>query len=307
MSQSGSNSRVDRAISAVMILAALGGVLGGWWASKKHPSSAVSSSPRHLIDFTLTDRTGRQVSRADLTNQFLVVNFVFTSCSGFCLQVNRQMGRIQRLVAGQNDVRLVSLTVDPRTDNPAVLGKFANQFGADTNRWLWLTGDKAVLCAVIETSFLERSQDPVWSAMPGGFMQADRIATRRSARPSAGLLRRHEEHHAQRRDQHHRLNFAPSFPHNEPTTSFPGAAPISYPLLHGMEERKGVSVATHPSNFLAIRSWPGASIQSPRSSKPWSGVARSSRAEVPAFDYRRWLQPQIAAHPNPNELWRAYL
>src|SRR4051812_46494850 len=36
---------------------------------------------RQLIDFTLTDRTGRLVKRADLDNQFLVVSFIFTGCA----------------------------------------------------------------------------------------------------------------------------------------------------------------------------------------------------------------------------------
>jgi protein SCO1 len=161
---------------AVMIIAALVGMAGGFWASKKLRPAAVSGSPRFLIDFTLTDRTGRSVTRAELTNQFLVVNFVATSCSVSCLQVNRHMARIQELVAGQSDVRLVSFTVDPRTDTPGVLAKFASQFGADTNRWLLLTGDKASLGAVVETSFLGRSADPAGSAMPGGFLHADQIA-----------------------------------------------------------------------------------------------------------------------------------
>ena len=159
-----------------MIGAALVGSLGGFWASKTLRPPSVSDARRQLSDFVLTDRTGRPVTRAELTNQFLVVNFVFTSCSVSCLEVNRHMAQIQELVAGQNDVRLVSFTVDPRTDTPSVLAKFARQFGADTNRWLLLTGDKAVVYSVIETSFLNRSSDPLSSAMPGGFMHADRIA-----------------------------------------------------------------------------------------------------------------------------------
>lgn len=166
----------ERVLLAVVIGAALLGVVGGLWAAKKFSPAASPTTPRHLIDFTLTNCTGRLVTRAELTNQFLVVNFVFTSCSVSCLQVNRHMADIQRLVAGQDDVRLVSFTVDPRTDTPAVLRRFASQFGADTNRWLLLTGERSVLYSVIETSFLGRSTDPVWSAMPGGFLHADQIA-----------------------------------------------------------------------------------------------------------------------------------
>jgi len=133
------------------------------------------AKPRQLSDFSLTDRTGRIVTRAALAGKFVVVNFVHTGCSISCLQVNRQMAEIQRLVVGQDDVRLVSLTVDPRTDTPPVLAEFGNKFGADTNRWFLLTGDKEPLYQLIETSFLQREPLTADNLMPGGFVGVERI------------------------------------------------------------------------------------------------------------------------------------
>ena len=137
---------------------------------------AALDQPRSLAAFQLTDRSGRAIGNAELAGRFLVVNFVFTSCSVSCLAVNRQMAEVQRLVAGDDDVRLVSLTVDPRTDTPPVLAAFAARFGADPERWFFLTGDKAVLYPLIETSFLPRDPRPEDAAMPGGFRYTDRIA-----------------------------------------------------------------------------------------------------------------------------------
>ncbi len=132
--------------------------------------------PRHLSEFTLTDRTGRTVTQAEVAGRFVIVNFVHTSCSISCLQVNRQMAEVQRLTAGSDDVRLMSLTVDPRTDTPPLLTEFGNKFGADPNRWLLLTGDQAVLYGLIETSFLKREPLATNTPMPGGFLDTDRIA-----------------------------------------------------------------------------------------------------------------------------------
>ncbi len=133
------------------------------------------SSARHLIDFTLTDRSGRTVKRPDLDGQFLVVNFVFASCSLSCLQVNYRMAEVQRMVSSQSDVRLVSLTIDPRSDTPPVLAKFAERFAADTNRWLFLTGDKQVLYRLIEKSFLGPADPRLSGLVPGGFVNTDRV------------------------------------------------------------------------------------------------------------------------------------
>lgn len=130
--------------------------------------------PRSLVDFALTDSTGRLVSREDFRNQILVVSFVFTSCSLSCLAVNDRMAELQRALAGAEDVRLVSLSVDPRTDTPATLARFAARYGANTNRWLFLTGDKAEVYRVIESSFLTRSRE-LETIIPGGFANSDHL------------------------------------------------------------------------------------------------------------------------------------
>ena len=155
--------------------------IGGWvlFAALKQPvkTSAIQPDrPRQLADFTLTDRTGRTVTRAELAGKFLVVDFLFTSCSLTCPAVNRQMAEIQQFTSNQPDVQLVSLTVDPRTDTVPVLAKYGERFGADPNRWLLLTGDKTVLHELIATSFLTQDADDPFNYMPGNFSHTERIA-----------------------------------------------------------------------------------------------------------------------------------
>ena len=146
-------------------------------ASRRETAGGTSHAldhPRKLVAFNLTDRSGRAVTHTNLAGNFLVVNFIFTSCSLSCRVVNDHMEEIQRLVANKLNVQLVSLTVDPRTDTPAVLAKFANSFHADTNRWIFLTGGKDELYHFIETSFIPRTSDPE-NLVPGGFASTDRI------------------------------------------------------------------------------------------------------------------------------------
>jgi protein SCO1 len=132
--------------------------------------------PRRLADFSLTNWTGSCVTRADLKEKFLVVDFLFTGCSVTCPVINNYMAQIQQLTAHQNDVRLLSLTVDPRDDTVPVLADYAKRFGADASRWLLLTGDKDGLYNLIKTSFLNQDLDPAYGYMPGNFSHTDRIA-----------------------------------------------------------------------------------------------------------------------------------
>jgi cytochrome oxidase Cu insertion factor (SCO1/SenC/PrrC family) len=163
-------------LAVALALAALAG-LGGWFvAAAKTSRGFPPDRPRELADFSLTDRTGRTVTRAELAGKFLVVNFVFTGCSSTCLDVNRRMTEIQSLTDGQPDVKLVSLTVDPRSDTPAALAEFGNRFGAETNRWLLLTGEKPMLYGLIEQSFIPRDPNDPYNFMPGGFTHTERIA-----------------------------------------------------------------------------------------------------------------------------------
>ena len=131
---------------------------------------------RQLVDFSLTDRTGRRVTRSELAGKILVVDFLYTSCSLTCPVVNRCLAQIQQLTTNQPDVILVSLTVDPRDDTIEALAKYGERFGADTNRWLLLTGDKTELYRLIAASFLNQDLNDPFSYMPGNFSHTDRIA-----------------------------------------------------------------------------------------------------------------------------------
>lgn len=132
--------------------------------------------PRQLANFSLTDRTGRIVTRSDFDGKILVVDVLFTSCSLTCPAVSSVMAQIQTLTTNQPDVKLVSLTVEPRDDTPAVLERYGERFGADTNRWLFLTGDKTELYHLIGTSFLAPDTNNEFGFMPGNFAHTERIA-----------------------------------------------------------------------------------------------------------------------------------
>jgi protein SCO1/2 len=164
----------------VLTLGAVAG-LGFWFAASvlNHHDELrgiLPEKPRQLVDFSLTDSTGRQVTRAELQGKVLAVSFLFTGCGTTCPEVSQRMAEIQGLTTNEPDTRLVSLTVDPRTDTPPVLAKWGARYGADTNRWLLLTGGKRVLLQLIGTSFLSANSGDPFNSMPGNFEGTERIA-----------------------------------------------------------------------------------------------------------------------------------
>lgn len=131
--------------------------------------------PRQLGEFTLTNSAGLPVSRADVAGKVLVVNFVSSSCSRWCLDISRRVRDAQRELAGAEDVRFLSLTIDPRSDPPPALAQYAANLDADTNRWHFLTGDKPAVYHLIEQSFLSRRSGAGPGDPYGGFDDASRI------------------------------------------------------------------------------------------------------------------------------------
>lgn len=133
-----------RRLGALLVLAAVAGC-----SSPSVPLDDLGP----VADFRLTERSGRTVTRADLEGQVWVAAFVFTRCKGHCLQLSATMARLQKDFANQPDVRLVSFSVDPEADTPEVLREYADRFGADPERWLFLTGKEDEVYHLIQKSF----------------------------------------------------------------------------------------------------------------------------------------------------------
>jgi len=113
-----------------------------------------------IADFTLTNQDGQAVSLAALTNHVWVADIIFTRCAGPCPRMSGQMRSLQGLLPKDGATKLVTLTTDPDYDSPAVLKKYGDRFGADANRWLFLTGSKAQIAGLASDS-LKLSAVPV--------------------------------------------------------------------------------------------------------------------------------------------------
>lgn len=109
-------------------------------------------NPDGIDDFELTERSGRKVTKQDLLGKPWVVAFVFTRCQGPCPMVSKAMHDLQRATEGL-DLRLVTVSVDPEHDTPEVLTRYAELFQADSDRWLFLTGDEDDVYTLIGRSF----------------------------------------------------------------------------------------------------------------------------------------------------------
>lgn len=131
---------------AVLVAALVGVVMAKFLLPK--PGSTLAGQPQTPAEalpvlypaapFALTDQDGKPFSSDRLRGRPWVCGFIFTTCGEVCPKLTSQMAGIQhKLPAG---VQLVSFSVNPEYDTPAVLKGYAATWKADESRWHFLTG-----------------------------------------------------------------------------------------------------------------------------------------------------------------------
>lgn len=137
-------------VGLIIVLVAVAYVLSRFQGSQR---GALESAPISKVsDFTLTNQIGEAITLADLRGQVWVADIVFTRCAGPCPEMTRRMKLLQDALPADSRAKLVTLTTDPEFDTPEVMRKYAARFGADSNRWLFLTGTKEQIASLAQDS-----------------------------------------------------------------------------------------------------------------------------------------------------------
>jgi protein SCO1 len=92
-----------------------------------------------IPDFALTDQYGRRLSLSSFRGRVVAIDFIYTRCPlpDVCPRLSANFASVQRRAP---DAVLLSVTVDPQYDTPAVLTDYARRWGAIPERWHFLTG-----------------------------------------------------------------------------------------------------------------------------------------------------------------------
>ena len=118
-------------------------------------SKSIDAPAKHrsLPDFSLVERSGKKITLTDLRGKIWIADFIYTHCTDTCPLQTADMAKLQDQWINDNEVKLVSVSVDPERDTPRVLSKYAARFKADGKRWLFLTGSKEEIARLVEDGF----------------------------------------------------------------------------------------------------------------------------------------------------------
>lgn len=145
---------------AIVVSAVLLGIALWNWQAKLQLQGSGEERPLEGLkefgavpEFSLIERDGRRITLSDLKGKVWIVNFIYTNCPDTCPIQSAQMRQIQEDFQNEKDLRLVSITVDPERDTPAVLTEYASRFTADPVRWFFLTGEKQTIYKFAQEGF----------------------------------------------------------------------------------------------------------------------------------------------------------
>jgi protein SCO1/2 len=110
------------------------------------PVADILTEGQSVKDATLVDQDDKPRMFSSFKGHRLAITFIYTRCPlpDFCPLMDRHFASIQKTIKSTPalaDVRLITVTLDPEFDRPAILKAHARRREADPAIWTFLTGD----------------------------------------------------------------------------------------------------------------------------------------------------------------------
>ncbi|MBS1764170.1 MAG: SCO family protein [Bacteroidetes bacterium] len=118
------------------------------------PTNEETKASHHVSPFSLIDQNGDTITNHTFDGKIYVADFFFTTCRSICPVMSTQMERVAAKYANNPNVLIISHSVNPEYDTPAVLKEYANMHHAVSGKWFFVTGDKKQIYDLARTSYL---------------------------------------------------------------------------------------------------------------------------------------------------------
>lgn len=115
--------------------------------------SAALDTIHTIPAFSFTDQNGKIISEKDVAGRIYVADFFFTACPGICPKLARNLKLVQDAFLHDDEVVLLSHSVTPDKDNPAVLKRYADNYEVNDSKWHLLTGNKDSIYHIARRSY----------------------------------------------------------------------------------------------------------------------------------------------------------
>lgn len=126
---------------------------------KMNPLPIYGNEDHEVPVFSFENQLEEAFNSAAHLDKIWVVNYFFTSCPSICPKLMKNMQEVHDIVRAENDLLLLSLTVDPKRDTPDRLLSYLENYNVNHENWQLLTGDKKNLYRLARNAFLVSATD----------------------------------------------------------------------------------------------------------------------------------------------------
>lgn len=122
-------------------------------------------------DFAFVNQYHDTVSNKTINGKIYVADFFFATCQSICPQMSSQLVHVQKAFEKDNELLILSHTVNPMHDTVDVLKGYADSYGALKNKWHFLTGNKKAIYDLAKNSYLVNALEE--DGTPEGFLHSE--------------------------------------------------------------------------------------------------------------------------------------
>ncbi|MCX7744727.1 MAG: SCO family protein [Flavobacteriales bacterium] len=104
--------------------------------------------------FSFIDQDGNIVTEKTVEGKVYIADFFFTTCPSICPKMGVTLQLVQEKLKNEPQFMILSHSIDPEHDNPAVLKEYAKKLGANEHQWKFLTGNRDSIYTICEESYM---------------------------------------------------------------------------------------------------------------------------------------------------------
>lgn len=107
-----------------------------------------------IPDFNFINQDSAVITNRDFDGKIYVADFFFTSCTSICPIMHRNMLNVYNEFQENEQVKILSHTIDFKYDTPSKLKDYAEKLGVTGDQWQFVKGTKDSVYRLAEKNYL---------------------------------------------------------------------------------------------------------------------------------------------------------
>ncbi|MFY0650502.1 MAG: SCO family protein [Cyclobacteriaceae bacterium] len=130
----------------------------------------VDTVSHKIANFSFVNQDSTIVTNKTFDGKIYVSDFFFTSCPTICPAMKKQMLRVYEKYLNNDQVAILSHTIDPSYDNVGVLKDYSERLGVKSDKWHFVTGPEDLIYKIGEESYMVTAGAD--EDAPGGYIHS---------------------------------------------------------------------------------------------------------------------------------------